>query len=77
MDIYACLKDDMHIYPSTVFASSVPLSCEDSVAIHCCNGSWRFMPKGFINTTFFDIKNFIKRLLEVFGLKKKKTFIKR
>lgn len=75
LDKYQILKTDMHIYPSSVFAPSVPLSCKKSVAIHCCKGSWRFMPKGFVNISIYKIKSFIKRILELLGLRKKKTFI--
>lgn len=73
---YQILKDDMHIYPSTIFASSIPLSSKESIAIHCCNGSWRFMPKGFINIAIYNIKKFIKGILEIMKLRDKKTFIK-
>jgi ubiquinone biosynthesis protein Coq4 len=35
------LKEDMVIYPSSVFASNVIEAESNSYAIHCCAGSWR------------------------------------
>jgi hypothetical protein len=35
------LKDDMVVYPSSVFAGNIIQAEERTYAIHCCHGSWR------------------------------------
>jgi mannosyltransferase OCH1-like enzyme len=35
------LKEDMVVYPSSVFAGSIIEAENGTYAIHCCNGSWR------------------------------------
>ena len=38
------LKSGLKIYSSSLFASNMELITEKAVAIHCCAGSWRWMP---------------------------------
>jgi len=65
-DEFQILKDNMIIYPSSVFAGSLHEAEKESYAIHYCYGSWRDKPR---ETIFNKIKqklsrnNFLRRML--------------
>jgi hypothetical protein len=55
------LRENMLILPSAVFASTRELETEESVAVHCCAGSWRIpMEKGIVVRFKNKIKNIFK-----------------
>jgi mannosyltransferase OCH1-like enzyme len=63
------LKENMVIYPSSVFAGSIGDAENDTYAIHCCNGSWRDKPK---ETFLIKIKQNLRKnniIRKLFGKK--------
>lgn len=61
------LEEDFMIYPSDVFCSQPYLMKDKAVAVHCCNGSWRYtqtLGQRVINR----IKSFVKRVLYAIGI---------
>lgn len=63
------LDEGFHLYPTTIIAPQSWFMGADSVAIHCCDGSWRRN----LNATSRiknHIKNIIKRVLCILGLYK-------
>lgn len=61
------LDNGLHLYPTSIIAPQSWFAGKDTVAIHCCDGSWR---KNLTLTgkIFYNIKNALKVLLNRFGL---------
>lgn len=66
------LKNGLVIYPSSMFAPNMDLISKDCIAIHCCAGSWRWMPSSRIGYLIQLIKEYIKNILFNIGLIKRK-----
>jgi len=56
------LKDNMTVYPSSVFAGNKNEVGKENYAIHCCNGSWRDKPKENIYQKLSK-NNFLRKIL--------------
>lgn len=63
LDIEQNLENGLKIYPSALFAPNMELIKESSVAIHCCSGSWRWMPSSPILYKIQILKEHIKNVL--------------
>lgn len=57
------LKSGLKIYSSSLFASNMELITEKAVAIHCCAGSWRWMPSSSMAYAVQYMKEIIKNIL--------------
>jgi hypothetical protein len=58
------LRNNMVIYPSSVFAGSMGEAEKESHAIHCCCGSWRNKPqKSVLSRNFKKVKKFLRKIL--------------
>lgn len=66
------LSCGLKIYPSDLFASNLDLVTSKAVAIHCCAGSWRWMPSGGVLYYVQYAKEIIKNVLFYFHLHKKR-----
>lgn len=67
------LKSGLKIYSSSLFASNMELITEKAVAIHCCAGSWRWMPSSSIAYAVQYMKEIIKNILFRLHLRGGKT----
>lgn len=72
LDTEQDLKEGLKIYPSSLFASNMDLIADSNVAIHCCAGSWRWMPSTPIAYRIQIIKELIKNILFRLGIRGKK-----
>lgn len=67
------LKSGLKIYSSSLFASNMELITEKAVAIHCCAGSWRWMPSSSMAYAVQYMKEIIKNILFRLHLRGGKT----
>lgn len=63
VDEEQCLANEMWIYPSALFASNLDLVINKAVAIHCCAGSWRWMPSNKFLYYVQIVKEIVKNIL--------------
>jgi len=57
IDQIQILENNMLVLPSSIFSSTRELESPDSVAVHCCAGSWRVAKKGkLINRIINKVK---------------------
>lgn len=66
------LAHGLKVYPSVQFASNLDLVTSEAVAIHCCAGSWRWMPSGGVAYYLQLIKEVFKNILFYLRLRKNK-----
>jgi len=66
------LAHGLKVYPSVLFASNLDLVTSEAVAIHCCAGSWRWMPSGGVAYYLQLIKEVFKNILFYLRLRKNK-----
>ena len=66
------LAHGLKVYPSVLFASNLDLVTPEAIAIHCCAGSWRWMPSGGISYYVQWVKEVIKNVLFFLRLRKNK-----
>lgn len=64
------LAEGFHLYPSDLFAPNPWMMEPESVAVHCCNGSWRSTMTPF-DRIKYSIKERVKVALHLFGRKEK------
>lgn len=57
------LAHGLKVYPSVLFASNLDLVTPEAVAIHCCAGSWRWMPSGGVSYYVQWVKEVVKNVL--------------
>ncbi|MDR0541839.1 MAG: polysaccharide biosynthesis protein [Dysgonamonadaceae bacterium] len=72
-DEWQKLRDNMVVYPSSVFAGSINEAENESHAIHCCKGSWRDKPKESI---LAKIKQKLTKNNVLRKMSRKKTYLK-
>ncbi|MBS5551578.1 MAG: polysaccharide biosynthesis protein [Bacteroides sp.] len=69
LDVEQNLKEGLRIYPSSLFAPNMNLIKDSNIAIHCCAGSWRWMPSDGVAYRIQLIKEIIKNILFKMGLR--------
>ncbi len=61
------LEDGFRLYGRQIFAPQPWFAVDKTVAIHCCNGSWRYAQTP-LSRMRMNLKNSIKRFLHLLGL---------
>ena len=71
LDIEQDLAEGLKLYPSRIFGSYSWFKGEDTVAVHCCSGSWR-KTQNPIERILYNGKIYLKRILKPLGLYREK-----
>lgn len=57
------LKEEMHLFPSCMFAPNMDVATSKALAIHCCAGSWRWLSNDPWKHKMQVLKEYIKNVL--------------
>ncbi len=64
------LRNDIMLYSRNEITPLPDLATKKSLIVHCCAGSWRYVPTSRLDSMIHSIKNILVHILVIFGFKK-------